>query len=678
MSAFKLKMKVSTKIAGMCLCLILTFCLAFAWLYAQSSQRQYKDRRLKVQNQVESAYGVLEYFAAEASQGRLPREEAQTQAKNVIKGLRYGDDDYFWINDTQPVMIMHPFKPQLDGKDLSQAADPNGKKLFVEFVEVCKKEGGGFVDYFWPMPGHDEPVAKISYVKLFPQWDWIIGNGLYVDDVAESLWHVLKTTLILVGMVMVVTILLVVALSRSITKPLRLLQDGLKELALGHIDIAVPVGVPVNCSEKKGCGQKGCPSYGKVDPCWVTAGSFSVDKQCPRAQKGEDCKSCNLYGVRNEMEELGSSLMGLAKAMKMRSDLALQIANGDLTKVIPVSSEKDTLGQALSKMHGNLSSVLCQVQATAQQIGTDANQISAGSADLADGATRQAAALEEISSSMHEIASQTGHNAENAKQANLLATQGRGAADKGNEEMEGMMAAMGEISVAAVNISKIIKVIDEIAFQTNLLALNAAVEAARAGQHGKGFAVVAEEVRNLAARSAKAAKETEELIASSVTKTERGTVIAGRTAEALKEIVDVSTKVSDLVGEIALASNEQAMGINQINTGLSQIDQVNQQTTASTEESAASAAVLANHAQQLQALLRQFKLDSSRCKAAPPNSRSSAAMSSKPKLVAVKPAMPRKALAAPVSKGEQWSDFDDRSHSAAPIIALDDDEFGKY
>ncbi len=692
MSVFNLTMKLSTKIAGICLILILTFCLALAWMYNVNSKGQEESLRFKVQHQVETAYVVLEHFAAEVKQGRLTLDEAQAQAKEMIKKMRYGDNDYFWINDMQPVMVMHPVEPQLDGKDLSAVADPNGKKLFMAFVEVCQKNGGGFVDYFWPMAGHDQPVAKISYVKLFPQWNWIIGNGLYLADVEAGLWLILKNILILMAALALITALLFFGLARSLITPLRILQEALKALAQGDTDIRVPFGAPVNCSEQKKCGEKDCPSYGKVDHCWVTAGSYAVDKKCPRAKKGEDCKSCNMYGAHSEMEELGSSVMALANAMEVRSSLALQIANGDLTKDVTVFSEKDTLGKALRKMHSNLNSVLRQVQATAHRIGTDANQISDGSSDLADGATRQASALEQISSSMHEIAAQTGKNAENAKHANLLAAQGREAADKGNEEMAGMMAAMGEISTAAENISKIIKVIDEIAFQTNLLALNAAVEAARAGQHGKGFAVVAEEVRNLAARSAKAAKETEELIASSVTKTERGTVIADRTAVALKEIVDVSAKVSILVGEIASSSREQAQGINQINGSISQIDQVNQQTTASTEESAASAAVLASHAQELQALLTQFKLGSDRSRTGVAKASSvSAPKPSQPKLVASKssvkpgkavapksPARPGSVTNASGSKGEQWGDMEGSSKPEIPFIALDDEEFGKY
>jgi methyl-accepting chemotaxis protein len=226
------------------------------------------------------------------------------------------------------------------------------------------------------------------------------------------------------------------------------------------------------------------------------------------------------------------------------------------------------------------------------------------------GATEQAASLEEISSSLNEMASQTRINAENAHQANELSAQVKKAAEKGNLQMQDMVSAINAISDSGQSISKIIKVIDEIAFQTNLLALNAAVEAARAGKHGKGFAVVAEEVRNLAARSAKAAKETAELIEGAVHKTASGKEIASQTAKRLEEIVSGILQVTNLVEDIASASSFQAEGISQINQSLGQIDQVTQQNTANAEESAAAAEELSSQAEELSSLLVQFKLNS--------------------------------------------------------------------
>ena len=132
---------------------------------------------------VESAHGALVHFHALETSGKLSREQAQQQAVAAVKALRYEGSEYFWINDMHPTMIMHPIKPELDGKDLSATADPNGKKLFVEFVDEVKRNGAGFVAYYWPKPGADRPVPKISYVKGFAPWGWVIGSGIYVDDV---------------------------------------------------------------------------------------------------------------------------------------------------------------------------------------------------------------------------------------------------------------------------------------------------------------------------------------------------------------------------------------------------------------------------------------------------------------------------------------------------------------
>ena len=265
---------------------------------------------------------------------------------------------------------------------------------------------------------------------------------------------------------------------------------------------------------------------------------------------------------------------------------------------------KENLNSAL----GSLNDILNQAAQAAGQMAIGARQVSDSSQALSQAATESANSLEEISASMNELTSQTNINADNTTQANKLAVQARLSAEKGDEEMNDMARAMKEINEAAANISKIIKAIDEIAFQTNLLALNAAVEAARAGKHGKGFTVVAEEVRNLAQKSANAAKETAQMIEESIKKTEIGTKIAKETSRALAEIVAESTKVTDLVSEITAASKEQAQGINQINSGLTQVDLVTQQVTSNAGDSAAASEELSNQAQQLKAMLSKFTL----------------------------------------------------------------------
>jgi methyl-accepting chemotaxis protein len=313
---------------------------------------------------------------------------------------------------------------------------------------------------------------------------------------------------------------------------------------------------------------------------------------------------------RKVVEGVNATLDAVLMPIKEASDCLHEMAKGNLDVEVKGDYKGDhaVIKENLNATLDALNDILGQVTIAVDQVATGARQVSDSSQSLSQAATEAASSLEEITASTHELTSQTSMNAENATQANQLAAQAKISAEKGNAEMGTMAKAMNDINESASSISKIIKAIDEIAFQTNLLALNAAVEAARAGKHGKGFTVVAEEVRNLAQRSAAAAKETAEMIEGSIKKTEAGAKIAEDTSKALEEIVAGSTKVTDLIGEIASASKEQAEGIGQINQGLSQVDQVTQQVTANSEESASASEELSSQSLQLKQMLDKFKL----------------------------------------------------------------------
>jgi methyl-accepting chemotaxis protein len=306
--------------------------------------------------------------------------------------------------------------------------------------------------------------------------------------------------------------------------------------------------------------------------------------------------------------ELERSLNALIDATNVAVQAAEPIANADLSQSIKLRSQDDRLMRSLARMQSTFAGHLRSAVRAASEVTGVSEQFATSSQGVADATQTAAASLQETSATMVELSSQTRHNADNAAQAQRLATTVRTNAASGDERMRAMVVAMNQINESSENIFNIIKVIDEIAFQTNLLALNAAVEAARAGSHGKGFAVVAEEVRNLAARSAKAAKETAQMITGSMKKVAQGSELAEAAASAFSDIRSGISRVTDLVGEIAAASSEQNTGIEQINRSLAQLEGVVQQNAGASQQSAAASVEVSGLAAELRERLSAFKL----------------------------------------------------------------------
>jgi methyl-accepting chemotaxis protein len=293
--------------------------------------------------------------------------------------------------------------------------------------------------------------------------------------------------------------------------------------------------------------------------------------------------------------------------------VASAVADGNLTVDVRVqgTNELGQLMQALAKMRDHLATVVTQVRRGSQGVATASAEIAAGNHDLSARTESQASALEQTAASMEELSSAVKQNADSAREANQLARNASTVAVKGGEVVSQVVETMKDINESSRKISDIISVIDGIAFQTNILALNAAVEAARAGEQGRGFAVVASEVRTLAGRSADAAKEIKTLINNSVERVEHGTALVDHAGATMSDVVSSIRRVTDIMGEISAASNEQSIGAAQVGEAVTEMDQVTQQNAALVEEMAAAASSLRTQADELVEVVAVFKLDAS-------------------------------------------------------------------
>jgi methyl-accepting chemotaxis protein len=580
--------------------------LALAFMAAAVAYETYSghavavaERKAKLADMDANAVSIMADYNARAEAGDMTVDEAQKRATDAIMAMRYGTDGYFWLQRLDGVMIAHPIKPALNGQNLIGMEDPTGKKFFAEMIDVVKANGAGFVDYMWPKPGADAPVEKYSHVAGFKPWGWVVGTGVYADDLQALLMRSIMTAAITLLVTAVATLLAAFAIGRSISRPISDLKTVMNEVARNDTASEVPH------AERR-------DEIGEMANALVALRESVVERNELELSKDEQQKEIEGQRQAHDAQTARASAAQIAVVESLGAALG-RLAAGDLTvEVEDLGSDYSKLRADFNRTAAQLRTMVSSIAKTIEMIQGGATEISSATNDLSRRTEQQAAALEETAAALDEITATVKQSSTGAAEARDIVAKARDEAEESGSVVRNAVSAMGRIEESSRRITEITTVIDEIAFQTNLLALNAGVEAARAGEAGKGFAVVAQEVRELAQRSATAAKEIKSLIDTSASEVENGVELVNATGAALKAIADGVREISQRVETIATSSREQAMGLQEINVAINDMDQTTQQNAAMVEETTAASHSLAEEAQNLAQMIAQFSTEERR------------------------------------------------------------------
>ena len=563
-----------------------------------SDNQLVEERKLLLQTVDDAAMSIVLQKFAEQEKGNLSPQAAQQAALEALGAIRYGDSGYIWVNDLNHVMVMHPQKPELDGQNVADMKDPNGKALFVEFVKVAKAEKSGFVEYMWPKPGVDAPVAKLSHVVLFEPWGWVIGNGVYIDDLAGKFWSNARLLLIVGGVGTLLMLVGALSIIRSVLGPISRFRQAMERIAEEDFSAEVP-------DTHRG------DEVGQMARTLAALRDSVNDRVRMRlahaAEQGRVIEAERQHAAKMQAEhaaDLETVITELGAGLARLADCNIRVT---IDKPFPADFEplRRDFNASIAAFQHTLVEVLEQTRA----LQANGQEMRHAADHLSQRTEQQAAALEETSAALVQVAATVRTAAERTEHTRRLVQDARKSAHTSSEVVRGTVDAMHRIENASKEITQIIAVIDEIAFQTNLLALNAGVEAARAGDAGKGFAVVAQEVRELAQRSAKAAREIKDLITNSATQVSTGVRLVDETGRALSQIGAFVSEIDENVTAIAAGASEQAVGLQEISAAVNSIDEMTQKNAAMVEETTAISHTLEEEASMLSGLVERFKLN---------------------------------------------------------------------
>lgn len=524
-------------------------------------------------------------------------DETKQRAAERIKALRYGSGDYFWINDFTPRMVMHPTRPELDGQDLADFKDPNGLSIFVNFVDIAKRDGKGFLEYSWPKPGMVGPQPKISHVVSIPEWNWVIGTGVYVDDLEALFFAALKTQGVMILAILGICGIVFISVGRSLSKAITGMSGVMEKLAAGDLDQQIG-----GCERKDELGRMAL-ALEVFKKSALANIALEENAKVERERSERARREAAEEAIRQERQRVIGSF-GTALARLADKDLSFRLDD-------EVPEAYRALQNDFNCALGSLEAALDRVRTGVENITNGTREIATASNDLSERTLRQATFVEETSTSVNELAETVTATAAVSAATKDNISSAKQQADASESVVRDTVAAMSAIRASSREVTQILGVIDELAFQTNLLALNAGVEAARAGDAGRGFAVVASEVRALAQRSADSAKQISAIINRSSVEIDQGNKQVAETGTIIGSIMSQVYKIDDGIADFARRALEQASSVKQVNTAISEIDQTTQQNAAIAEETTAACAQLAAESRRLADLVSEFKIGAS-------------------------------------------------------------------
>jgi methyl-accepting chemotaxis protein len=494
-----------------------------------------RGREATVKSQVEAAISVIGHYAELAKSGKLTVDAAQTEAKDALRPVRYGNKDYLFVYDLKGYNIMHGAKKEMEGQLKIDQADSDGVKFTALMIDAAKN-GGGYVGYRFPRAGSDVPVAKLSYAALAPDWQWMVGTGVYIDDVDTQFKGQAAQLGIIALAVLVIGLGVAFVIARSITRPINVITDRMGRLSHGDLTVETPFTA-------------------RGDEVGDLARALSVFKE--NALKIEAMRTAQEAAERESAEARRHALLDMA------DDL-----DRSVNKLVGV----------LADSAGNMKSAATTMNALTEESGRQAVTIADGSRSASESVQTVAAATEELTAAIGEI----------NQQVTRCAAVSREAVDAASAATTDVQS----LTESAQKIGTVVGLINEIASQTNLLALNATIEAARAGEAGKGFAVVASEVKILATQTAKATEEIAGLINGVRTMTDRSAVSIKRITDTIRGVDDITTAIAAAMQEQGAATAEIARNVEQAATATQDVSRTIENLSHATQEVGQSAGLV--------------------------------------------------------------------------------------